>query len=585
MSVFDVLELICGLALFLYGMNLMGDALKRSAGNKLKITLGKLTSTPLLGALLGLGVTAIIQSSAATTVMVMGFVNAGTMTLTQSVGVIIGANVGTAVTAWLTGLSGLNESGAAIADALKWLTPNAWMPVLAFVGILLWMFAKRDRKRDIGAIMLGFSILMVGMSTMSGAVGALKTSPDFQSLLVVFNNPLFGVLAGTVLAAIIQSSSAGIGILQSMTVTGALSFTTSLPLIIGINIGSSAPPLISSIGANRNAKRAAFVYLVFNVLGGAIFLGGYYALDALLDFSFADETVNMFGVALLHTIFKAVSAIIMLPFSKLLEKLSGLCVPDKKDDSPVSQLDDRLLNTPSVAVEQASYVTRQMAKLSAEAMQNAIGLLGHYDAKVADEIRRAEAEIDKMEDSLGTYLVKLSNYTMIDKDNREITKMLHLIGDFERISDHAVNVLESAEEARDKGIVFSDEATHEMAVLRDAVSEIISLAERCYAENDLLLAAEVEPLEQVVDDLKDQIKLNHVLRLQKNECSIEPGFILSDLLTNFERVSDHCSNIAGCVIELGRYDELNMHQYLGEVKKGGDEFDRKFLKYQSKYAL
>ena len=585
MSVFNVLSLLCGLALFLYGMNLMGDALKRSAGNKLKITLGKLTSTPLLGALLGLGVTAIIQSSAATTVMVMGFVNAGTMTLTQSVGVIIGANVGTAVTAWLTGLSGLNESGAELAAALKWLTPDAWMPLLAFAGILLWMFAKRDRKRDIGAIMLGFSILMVGMSTMSGAVGALKTSPEFQSLLVVINNPLFGVLAGTVLAAIVQSSSAGIGILQSMTVTGALSFTTALPLVIGINIGSSAPPLISSIGANRNAKRAAFVYLVFNILGGAIFLGSYYALDALLDFSFADETVNMFGVALTHTVFKATAAIIMLPFSKALEKLSGLCVPDKKDDSPVSQLDDRLLNTPSVAVEQASYVTRQMAKLSAEAMQNAIGLLGHYDAKIADEIRRDEAEVDKMEDSLGTYLVKLSTHTMIDKDNREITKMLHLIGDFERISDHAVNVLESAEEARDKGISFSEEAMHEMAVLRAAVSEIISLAERCYEEDDLALAAEVEPLEQVVDDLKDQIKLHHVLRLQKNECSIEPGFILSDLLTNFERVSDHCSNIAGCVIELGRYDELNMHQYLGEVKKGGDEFDRMFLKYQSKYAL
>lgn len=585
MSIFDILTLVCGLSLFLFGMNIMGDSLKRSTGNKLKGFLSKMTSNPLLGFLLGLIVTAVIQSSAATTVMVMGFVSAGTMTLAQSVGVVIGANVGTAVTAWLTGLSGLNDSFASLSSALRWAQPSAWMPLLALAGILLQMVSKKSKNKDLGAVFLGFAVLMVGMSTMSSAVEGLKTSPEFQSILTAFSNPILGLLSGTVLAAIVQSSSAGIGIFQTMTVTGAISFSTAVPVIAGLNLGSCITPFLSSLGAKKNVKRVFIVYLFFNLFGSLLFVGGYFLLDAIIKFGFAESAVNMWDVATLHSIFKLATALILIPFAKPLTALITKLIPDQLEAETVNALDERLLRTPSVAVGQAEDVAHLMAEKSIKAMKLGLQMVFDYDKKTAEIIRDYESEVDIFEDSLGTFLVKLSGCQMQEKENRKITKLLHLIGDFERISDHAVNILESAEEIREKNISFSPEAQRELKNLIAAVDEILSLSEKAFLDDDLDTASHVEPLEQVVDHLKDQIKMNHVLRVQKSECTIEHGFVLSDLLTNFERVSDHCSNIAGCVIEISRFDELNMHQYLGQVKAGGEAFDRDYNLYSEKYAL
>lgn len=585
MTVFNVLSLLCGLALFLYGMEVMGDSLKKSAGNKLKDILGRMTSNQLKGFLLGLGVTAIIQSSSATTVMVVGFVNAGTMTLTQAVGVIMGANVGTAVTAWLTGLSGIGGTGEAIVGYVEWLKPDTWMPVLAVIGICFIMFSKRGKKKDLGAILLGFSVLMVGMEMMSSAVSPLKSSESFRSILTMFDNPILGVLAGLVLTAIVQSSSASVGILQSLTATGAITYGAAIPIVMGQNIGTCVTAMLSSISANKNGKRAALIHLYFNIIGVVVVLSGFYIVDYFVKFDFVDTTIGMWGVALVHTVFKLICVVLMTPFTKGLEKLAVVSIKSKEDQEEVNLLEDRLLDTPSVALLYAEQTTAKMARMSCESMHMALEMLKNYDPKKAELIREYETKVDTYEDNLGTYLVKLSASEISPEESHNVTKLLHIIGDFERISDHSVNILESAEEIRDKKIAFSDEANKEISVMISALEEIITLADRAYSESDLSIAALVEPLEQVIDLLKSKIKLNHILRLQKNECSIEHGFVLSDLLTNFERVSDHCSNIAGCLIEISSHNALDMHKYLSSVKRGSVEFDERFNQYKQKYSL
>lgn len=586
MGIMDILKLLCGIALFLYGMNVMGDALKQSAGSRLKAILASLTSNTWKGFLLGLGVTAIIQSSSATTVMVVGFVNSGTMTLTQAVGVIMGANVGTAVTSWITGLSGLGEGGESLGAVLQFLKPDAWMPILAVVGIALSMFGKREKHKNIGVVLLGFAVLMVGMDTVSEAVGGLKSDPTFQSVLTMFENPLFGVLAGTVMTAIVQSSSASVGILQSLTTTGAITFGATIPIVIGQNIGACITPLLSSIGANKNAKRASLIYLYFNVIGAVVWLSAFYIVDFFVDFSFLNNVVDTFDVAIVHTLFKILCALLLAPFTKQLEKLAVVSIKDSKNAEKTNMLDERLLETPTVAVERAKSVTEEMAKISCEALKKSLEMLGAYNDKEAEKIRILENQADMYEDMLGTYLVKLSSHSMAERDSHEITKLLHLIGDFERISDHAVNILESAEEMSEKKLTFSAEAQRELKVLCGAVNEILDITYKSFVAGDIEFAALVEPLEQVIDNLKDKIKNNHIKRLQKSECTIEHGFVLSDLLNNLERVSDHCSNIAGCVIEISRYDALDMHEYLNSIKNNANgEYAKNYSEYSQKYAL
>ena len=586
MSIFDLLSLLCGLALFLYGMDVMGESLKKSAGNKLKMILAKMTSSPIRAFLLGLGVTAIIQSSSATTVMVVGFVNSGTMALTQAVGVIIGANVGTAVTAWITALSGVGGEAAESIGWIEWLKPDSWMPILAVIGICLLMFAKRGKKKDVGCILLGFAVLMVGMSMMSGAVSGLKNDEGFKSILTMFSNPILGSLAGLILTTIVQSSSASIGILQSLTVTGAITYGAAIPIIMGQNIGTCVTALISSLGAGKNGKRAAMVHLYFNIIGVAIWLSVFTISNAIFSFEFANQAIDMWGVAGVHTIFKILSVIAISPFYKQLEKLSVLTIKDKKDENEKTNLlDERLFNTPSIAVESASIVTSSMADIACDALKKALVLFDKYDAKLADEIRDLEGKADQYEDAIGSYLVKLSAYDMSEADSNQITKLLHLIGDFERISDHAVNIVESAEEMTDKKIEFSSEARREISVMKRAVSDIVEMTHKAFIENDIKLAENVEPLEEVVDGIRDKIKLGHIKRLQKSECSIEHGFVLSDILNNFERVSDHCSNIAGCVIEISKYDSLNMHQYMDEVKNDKAHFNKKVQEYKAVYSI
>ena len=582
----DVLALLCGLALFLYGMDVMGDALKKSAGNSLKTILAKMTSNPVKGFLLGLAVTLVIQSSSATTVMVVGFVNSGTMTLVQSVGVIMGANVGTAITAWLTALNTLGgDSGADAVAMLKILKPDSWVPIVAVIGVCLIMFVKRGRKKDIGVILLGFAVLMTGMTMMSDAVSPLKGDPAFANILTMFENPILGILAGLVLTAIVQSSSASVGILQALTVTGAITYGAAIPIVMGQNIGTCVTAMLSSLGANKNGKRAAVVHLSFNVIGVVVVSIIFYALNAFINFAFTSVAIDGWGVALVHTLFKIICVAIISPFYKQLAKLSCLIVKDSKDDQETSTLlDDRLLNTPGVAVERASQVVCSMAEISTQALRDSLSLFDSFDQKIADSVRDMESKVDTLEDAIGSYLVKVSSRASDAKDSEQITKLLHIIGDYERISDHAVNIVESCEELRDKKIAFSAEADREINVLRAAVSEILELSYEAFLNNNFDKAAEIDALEQVVDDLRDKIKLNHIKRLQKSECTIEHGFVLSDLLTNFERVSDHCSNICGCVIEIAKYDSLNMHMYNRSSHKR-EEYEEKYKMYSEKYSV
>ncbi|MBQ1237788.1 MAG: Na/Pi cotransporter family protein [Oscillospiraceae bacterium] len=586
MSIFDVLSLGCGLALFLYGMEVMGDALKRSAGNSLKTILGKMTSNPVTGFLLGLGVTAVIQSSSATTVMVVGFVNSGTMTLMQAAGVIMGANVGTAVTSWLTGMSSLGAGAESALDIIRWFKPSSWMPILALVGICLIMFAKRNRQKDVGSIMLGFSVLMVGMDMMSDSVGALAESESFRNILIMFENPVLGVLAGLVLTAIVQSSSASVGILQSLTTTGAITYGAAIPIVMGQNIGTCVTAMLSSISANRNGKRAAIVHLYFNIIGVVVWLAAFSIADAILDFAFVDAAINMWGVAGVHTIFKILCVALMGPFYKQLVKLAEMTIKDKKDENePSSLLDERFIDTPAVAVDRATAVVSQMADLATDGLQMSLDLFEQYDSKLAEQIREKENKVDTLEDALGSYMVQVSSHSMNEQDSRQITKLLHIIGDYERISDHSVNIVESAEELRDKKVEFSGDAKKELAVLHSAIGQILEITRQASTNNDLVKAAEIEPLEQVIDELIERIKRHHILRLQKGECTIELGFVLNDLLINYERVSDHCSNIGGCIIEISQYGALDMHKYLASVRHGSEDFEQKYQVYKKIYNI
>ncbi len=596
MGIMEIMGLICGLALFLYGMDVMGNGLKKSAGRKLKTILGNLTSSKLKAFLLGLGVTAVIQSSSATTVMVVGFVNAGTMLLSQAIGVIMGANLGTAVTAWLTALNSLGDNEMIASTAwLEYLTPDFWMPILAIIGIAFIMFAKKEKQKDLGSILLGFAVLMVGMSLMSDSVGALKTDPQFASLLTIFDNPIVGVLVGTVLTAIVQSSSASIGILQALSATGSISFGMAIPIILGQNIGTCVTAMLSALGANKNGKRTAFVHLMFNVIGVVFWLSMYYLAGwiittaNLFDFAgFQNGIIDPFGIAIVHTVFKILAIALMWPFTKLLEKLAYLVIrgDDKKGDEYTSMLDERLLETPSVAIDSARKVAVHMSDVALGSMKKALTLYDNYDPKIADEIRAEEAQVDIYEDELGSYLVKISSRDLDERDSVEVTKLLHLIGDFERISDHAVNIVESVEEKRDKDVSFSDAATKELNVMISALDEILEITKSAVDDDDLTVASRVEPLEQVIDYLRDEIKLHHTIRLQKNLCSIELGFILSDILTNIERVSDHCSNIASCLIEMSKAESLDLHHYLHEIKDGdSDSFRTMYEDYLGKYSL
>ena len=585
-TLFMVLKLLCGLSVFLYGMDVMGDALKKAAGTRLKDLLGKMTSNPIKGFLLGLIVTAVIQSSSATTVMVVGFVNSGTMTLLQSVGVIIGANLGTAVTAWLTAPAamGTEEIAGGWTDLLK---TDAWMPILAVIGIVLIMFVKRGRKRDIGTVLIGFAVLMVGMKLMSDAAKGIPHEA-LERILTIFQNPILGVLAGLALTVIVQSSSASVGILQSLTgAGGTMSLGVALPIVVGQNIGTCVTAMLSSIGANKNGKRAAVIHLSFNVIGAVIVLAIFYLVNWLVGLLDLNMYINAWGVAIIHTVYKMIAIVIIFPFYKQLERLSKVLVRDKAEDNEtVNRLDERLMETPSIAAGVATDVTYAMAEVSFDAFKKALALYnGPYDAKLADEIRDLEGKADNYEDALGTYLVKLSACDMDERDSEQTTKLLHLIGDLERVSDHAVNIVESIEEIKEKKITFSNEANHELEVLQNAISEILDITYTALIKNDLKLAADVEPLEEVIDDLRDKIKLNHIIRLQKSECTIEHGFVLSDLLNNFERVADHCSNIAGCVVEISRYEALDMHKYLSQMKHGSLEFSRKYADYTQKYSI
>ena len=588
-----VLPLLCGLSLFLFGMDLMGDSLKKSAGTGLKAILGKMTSNPVKGFLLGLGVTAIIQSSSATTVMVVGFVNSGTMTLLQATGVIMGANVGTAVTAWITGLSGLGDSGAdGFVDAISLLKPDSWVPIIAIIAICLLMFAKRGKQRDIGFIMIGFVILMTGMDMMSGAVSGLRNEPAFVSILTMFKNPILGVLAGLILTAIVQSSSASVGILQALTVTGGITFGAAIPIIMGQNIGTCVTAMISSMGANRNGKRAALIHLYFNVIGVVLVLSGFYLIDWLVGgfmlngIRFTDNAIDMWDVAIVHTLFKIISVALISPFYKQLERLAHVSVKDSEEDNEtVNLLDERLIESPTFAVQRATEVAISMAQVSCTALRKSLELFDVYDEKTADTVRKLENKADIYEDALGSYLVKLSAADLSEADSKQVTKLLHMIGDFERISDHAVNIVQSAEEINDKKLEFSQDAQKELATLRRAVHDITDIAERSFSENDITLALNIEPLEQVVDDLRDHIKLNHILRLQKSECTIEHGFILADMLNDFERVSDHCSNVGCCLIEMFTEDSLDLHKYLNQIRSGSEQFERKYKEYSAEYSI
>ena len=590
----DVLGLICGLALFLFGMDLMGNALKRSAGKKLKRILGELTSNKLKGFLLGLGVTAIIQSSSATTVMVVGFVNSGTMLLSQAVGVIMGANVGTAVTAWITALNGISGGSGALAF-LNYLKPDFWMPLFAIFGVILIMASKKQRTKDIATILLGFAVLMVGMTLMSDAVSSLKDNESFTRILTVFSNPILGVLAGTLLTVIVQSSSASIGILQALSTTGAISFSMAIPIILGQNIGTCVTAMISSLGANKNGKRAAFVHLYFNVFGVIIWLSLYYLIAWLLgvcgvfDALGAAEaaSINMWGIAIVHTVFKVLNVITFAPFTKFLEKLACLTVrgDDKVGDEYTNMLDERLLDTPTVAIERSRAVAAKMASLTAGALKDSVSLLDTYDKKTAEKVREAEERSDIYEDALASYLVKLSSRSMDEADSREVTMLLHMVSDLERIGDHAVNIVEAAEEMQDGDVRFSEAAKEQLSYLYRAVCEIVSITERAFCDGDVETALLVEPLEQVVDDLRDEIRRRHVSRLQKSECTLEHGFLLSEILTNLERVADHCSNIAGCLIEMTAHDSLDIHGYLRRVRASAPEFKESYASFSEKYSL
>ena len=581
MDLFSILQLLCGLALFLYGMNTMGDGLEKLSGGKLEKILEKLTNNTFKGFILGAAVTAVIQSSSATTVMVVGFINSGIMKLRQGIGVIIGANFGTVVTSWILSLSGI-QGESLIMQLLK---PASFSAIFAFVGIVLLMFFKTEKKRNLATIFIGFAVLMGGMEQMRAAVVPLEHDPAFASFLTLFNNPVFGIFAGVVLTAIIQSSSASVGILQALSSTGVITYSMAIPIVLGQNIGTCVTALISCIGAKKNAKRAAFVHLYYNIIGVLAFCLLFYGSSLFINYSFMSETVNQANIAAIHTAFNLFEIILLLPLNRMLEKLACLTIRDKEEESDTPFLDERFLSTPSLATERAMSLSTKMARLSEGTLLGSLELLGEYNEKVAETIQDNEDMIDTYEDVISTYLVKLSMKTLSEADSKMVQLVLHTIGDFERISDHAVNIMQVAKEIEDKKVNFSDKAREGLEVMVAALMEIINNATLAFINNDVKLAAKVEPLEQVIDRLRDKLKEAHVRRLTNGECTIELGFIFSDLITNIERVSDHCSNIAIGVIEINR-NGYEAHEYLHELKNSDDiQYNADYKAYKQKYAL
>ncbi len=580
MDIFQVLTLVGGLSLFLFGMSVMGQALERRAGRRLRGVIGKLTTGKAAGLITGIGVTAVIQSSSATTVMVVGFANSGLMTLRQAINVIMGANIGTTVTAWVLSLAGI-ESGNVFVKLLK---PSSFTPVLACIGILFYLFCKSTKKRDTGMILLGFATLMFGMETMAEAVSGLGHMPAFQNLFLLFENPVLGVLAGALLTAAIQSSSASVGILQALAVSGQISYGAAIPIIMGQNIGTCVTAMISSVGANKNAKRAAMVHLLFNVIGTAVWLSVFCLVQYVFSPSFLYGSATLFGIAAAHTVFNLLCTILMLPATGGLEKLVNVLIRGGREKENRTELDERLLAAPSIAMERCYEVAAQLAVTSVTVLKQGLDSLENYSEALAAGIREKEDLTDHYEDILGTYLVRLSARQISEADSAKAARLLKAIGDFERIADHGVNLLESAEELRDRGMEFTEAANAEFHVISAAVCEILEISLHAFLENDVSAAENVEPLEQAIDILKEKIRTRHILRLQEGSCSIDAGFVWSDILTDLERTSDHCSNIAGGIIDRAGYN-MNIHESLRGLRNDNACFQRKYNAYREKYAL
>ena len=584
MDIFTILSLIGGLTLFLYGMDLMGDGLKKLAGGRLESILASLTSTKWKGFLLGLIVTAVIQSSSATTVMLVGFVNSGIMKLSQTISIILGANIGTTVTAWLLSTAEIDGVGILI----KLLKPTSFTPILALLGLLMMMTAKTDKKKNTGTILIGFAILMFGMDMMSDAVKGLRDNEAFTNLLTMFSNPLMGILVGTIFTAVIQSSSASVGVLQALSLSCVIPYSTAIPVILGQNIGTTITPIISSISGNTESKRVALTCLYIKMIGVIIVVGVFYALNSIFGFEFMKNQVGALEIAFIHTLFNILSTIILIPFTKAIEKLAIKTIKSKKADEEeadaFSILDDRFLEMPSFAVEKCKELVCEMARISNEAFKKASKLLTEFDASEFEAVEQLEKKIDKYEDKTSSYLVKIAKTDMSTKDSKVVTELLHCIGDIERISDHALNIAEAAKEVYDKKVTFSDKARTDLKIIDDAVRECLNFAISALETENLRVASRVEPLEQIVDILKRKIKTGHIERLREGDCTVELGFILSDLISNYERISDHCSNIAVCIIEIA-HDSFETHEYLNKIKSGGEEYTKMFEEYKLKYNI
>ncbi len=580
MDIFNILEMIGGLCLFLFGMNLMGQALERRAGGKLHSVLSKMTTNKMAGFMTGCGVTAIIQSSSATTVMVVGFVNSGIMTLRQAVNVIMGANVGTTITGWILSLGGIDGNSTWV----RLLKPTSFTPILALVGIVLYMFLKKDNKKDTGMILLGFATLMFGMETMTNAVSGLGEIPAFRELFIMFQNPVLGLLAGALLTAVIQSSSASVGILQALAATGAVSYGAAIPIVMGDAIGTCVTAMLSGVGAKREAKRAAVVHLSFNVIGAVFWLLIYSVVRMIFAPTILNQSASLVGIAVVNTAFKVLSTALLLPMSSILVKIAEKFVPDARTKEEDNRLDERLLATPPLAIKQSESIALEMATAAVEALKDAISAVTGYSQKTADEIRKKESQCDKYEDMLGTYLVKIGSQKLGEKESEQTTALLKMIGDFERISDHAVNILESAEELRNKHLTLTEEALKEYEVISSAVTEVIELSFKAFANQDFESAKQVEPLEQIIDGLKEQLRTKHIIRLQEGKCTAEVGFVWSDLLTNMERVSDHCSNIAGCILDSKQHN-FNLHESLNQYRESNEDYQNIFAFFKEKYSI
>ncbi|MGO5541133.1 Na/Pi cotransporter family protein [Blautia sp. HCP3S3_H10_1] len=588
MDFFSILTMVGGLAMFLYGMQVMGDGLEKLSGGKLEKILENLSSNRVKAVLVGAAVTAIIQSSSATTVMVVGFVNSGIMHLSQAVGFIMGANIGTTITAWILSLAGIESSNFFV----RLLNPSSFSPILALIGVIFIVFLHDEKKKDIGNILVGFAVLMFGMNTMSGAVKPLAQVPEFTNILLKFSNPVLGVLAGALLTAIIQSSSASVGILQALCVTGAVRYGTALPIIMGQNIGTCITAMLSSIGATKNAKRAAIVHLYFNIVGTVAFMIVFYVLNGFLHFSFINEVAGPAGIAVIHSAFNIIATVVLLPFGDLLVKMACATVRDTKEEKAISAedqefmiLESRFLSNPGIAIEQSKTAAKKMAEQSRNALNLSFGLLDKFDEETAFRVEKIEAKVDRYEDELGTYLIKLNQKDLSLEDSHSLSIMLHCIGDFERISDHALSIMKSAKEIAEKNTSFSDKAVQELHVMEKAVADIVDKAYNVFANQDLRQAEEIEPLEEVIDELSHELKRRHVNRLRAGECTIEMGFVLSDITTSLERIADHCSNIGVCVTQV-REDLYDTHSHLDTVKNApGEHFHHEIEVARVNYML